>query len=459
VRIGQTAAWTGRHFITAAAITAFALLVRLYYVHSAVVVSPVRGDAVQYMIYAINLLDHHVFSMQTEGMPLADGFRDPGYPTFLALLMAFAGRGEVFYLTTLNIQCLLSAATVAMYIVLTRRWLGMAAATVVGLGLALWPHSITLAGYLLSETLVGFLFVLALLLLQIACDRRSPRLGAIAGLTIAMATLTNATLLPIIPLFAVIAAWRDRSRRVMWSMVLLGALIPAAAWAIRGAYLPPGSNDAAGDRVAMNFVQGSWPEYHAAWSATVIGREEAPKAILRAIGAEYDLLREDRATGLAAMAGRMSQDPSRYLMWYLGKPAELWGWTIGIGNGDIYVFPTYQSPLSQHGPLRVTTDLLFIANPLLMSLALIGLIVVAASAKKTPASLRVGALAVALLTAIFTALQADARYAVPYRGMEWVLAVTGGIWLTKSYRDLRRRIRAPMASRLRDTSVTTSSEE
>ena len=427
----RTTAWTTRQAVSVAAISLLALVIRLYYVHTAVVINPLRGDAVQYVIYAINMLDQHVFSLETTGIPMPDGFRDPGYPTFLALLMTMAGRQQVFYLTALNVQSLLSAATVGIYIILTRRWLGMTAALVVGLGMTLWPHTITLAGYLLSETLVGFLFVLALLLLQTACDRRSSRWGFAAGLVFAMAALTNSTLLPVLPLFAAIAIWRDRERRAMWSMVLLAALIPATAWTVRGANLPTTSSGRASDRITMNFVQGSWPEYHSAWSSAVIQREEAPRAVLRAIDADYNLLRENRDAGLAAITGRMSQEPVRYALWYLGKPIELWGWVIGIGSGDIYVFPTYQSPLSGHGPLRITTDLLFFANPYLMLLASFGLLVVAATWRKRPAPLVLSAFTVALLTAIFTLLQADARYAAPYRGIEWILAAAGCMGLAQ----------------------------
>jgi hypothetical protein len=428
------------------AIATLALLVRLCYVHSAVVVDPIRGDAVQYVIYAINLLDNHVFSVQTEAPLLADGFRDPGYPSFLAVVMTMAGRQQGFYLAVLDLQCVVSAATVAMYIVLARRWLGFAAAVAVGLGVTFWPHAITLAGYLLSETLLGFLFVLALVLLQAASDRRSLCLGAASGLAFAAAALTNATLLPVLPVFALVALWRDRGRRAMWSMVLLGALIPATAWSIRGANLSSAATDGAGDRIAMNFVQGSWPEYHAAWSATVIKREDAPRAVLDAIDTDYKRLHDDRRAGLAAIFDRLSSEPLRYTLWYLGKPVELWGWQIGIGNGGIYVFPTLQSPLSGHGPLRVTTDLLIIANPWLMAFAFTGLLVVIATARNRPAPFVLGAFAVALLTAVFTVLQADARYAAPYRGMEWILAAAGWTWLADGYANLRTRVRLQRAS-------------
>jgi 4-amino-4-deoxy-L-arabinose transferase-like glycosyltransferase len=444
----QPAAWTRRQIVALVAIATLAFLVRIYYVHSAVIVDPIRGDAVQYMIYAINLLDHHVFSMQTGATPLADGFRDPGYPAFLAALMKVAGRQQGFYLLTLNVQSVISAATVAMYFVLARRWLGITAAVVVGLGMTFWPHAITLTGYVLSETLVAFLFALALILLQVACDRRSHRIGAASGLVFAAAAMTNATLLPVLPLFALIALWRDRDRRTIWSMVLLAALIPSTVWSVRGVSLAPGASDGAGDRIAMNFVQGSWPEYHSAWSSTFIKREEAPKAVLNAIDADYNRLKENRAQGLARILNRLSSEPLRYALWYLSKPIELWGWEIGIGNGGIYVFPTLQSPLSGHGPLRVTTDLLIITNPLLMSFALFGLLAVAATARTRPVTLVLGAFSVSLLTAVFTVLQADARYAAPYRGLEWVLAAAGWMWLVACYESLRVRLRS------RQTSVT-----
>jgi hypothetical protein len=447
----QQVAWVSRQLTGALALAVLALGVRLYYVHTAVVVDPIRGDAVQYLIYAINLLDHHVFSMQTQGTLLADGFRDPGYPSFLATLMAVAGRQQTFYLTVLNVQCALSACTVAMYSMLARRWIGTGAGIVVGLGMAFWPHAITLAGYLLSETLVGFLYALALVLLQAACDRRSALFGAASGLAFAAAALTNATLMPVVSLFGLIALWRDRDRRTIWAMMLGAALIPMTAWSIRDANLPSGASDGAGDRVAMNFVQGSWPEYHAAWSAAVIRREDAARAVLNAIDTEYDLLRKDRSAGLSSIFRRFSSEPLRYAIWYLSKPIELWGWEIGIGNGGIYVFPTRQSPLSGSGLLRLTTDLLFIVNPLLMVLACVGTIVVIATAQVRPAPLVLGAFTILLLTSIFMILQADARYAVPYRGIEWILAAAGWSWCAGATRkrapDYLQTVSADTASR------------
>jgi hypothetical protein len=89
--------------------------------------------------------------------------------------------------------------------------------------------------------------------------------------------------------------------------------------------------------------------------------------------------------------------------------------------GDIYVFPTYNSPLSGHGILRATTDALFFAAPIVLGLAAVGLILLALSREGRPPALRLAAVIAVVVTAIYATLQCDARYSTPYRGIEWLL--------------------------------------
>lgn len=415
------------HWYALGAVALIALWVRLYYVHTAVVDHPLRGDTRQYFAYALNLVDHHVFSSVApgQGIPLPDTFRDPGYPAFLALLVMLFGREQGFYGATLDVQAVLSAATVVIYMVLARRWMGVRAALVVGLGMAFWPHAITLAGVVLSETLMGFLVASGLLLLELALARPSTSGAIEAGGLFALAALTNATLAPAVPLFALIAAWRDASRRRFWTTLLLAAMLPLGAWALRGAGLP--ADQSAGNRVAMNFVQGSWPEYHRAWIAAINGDNAATETMAR-IDGEYSLLQANRADGMRVIRERLAANPARYVAWYASKPAELWGWSIGIGDGDIYVFPTIHSPLSSAGLLKASTDLLFLIHPLLLILAIGGLAATLLTPHRHPALLAAAIIAMTI-TAICTVLQADARYSTPYRGIEWVLIVAGGLSL------------------------------
>lgn len=401
------------------AIALLALAIRLHYVHTAVVDHPLRGDATQYFTYAWNVVHHQVFSIAPpeSGTPTPDSFRDPGYPMFLAGIITLRGDSQAFYTTTLDIQAILSALTVALYTLLARRWLGFAAAVTVGLGLAFWPHSITLSGYLLSETLVGFLIVAGLWCLQLGLEQRSRTNMIASGIAFAAAGLTNAVIVPAAPLFAAVMAWRDKANRGRWLCLLLAATLPCAAWALRGAQLPPSLTSS--NRVAMNFVQGSWPEYHSAWFAAISG-DPAAKAIMSLIDNDIARLHDDRVAGMEAIFERMRHAPMHYLAWYASKPLELWGWSIGIGQGDIYVYPTFASPLTGAGPLRSITDLLYFANPFLMLLALAGVTTILATLGKREPALVFAILLGVYATCVFTVLQADARYAVPYRGIEWV---------------------------------------
>ncbi|QWT18396.1 hypothetical protein KPL74_11645 [Bacillus sp. NP157] len=410
-----------REWFVPACVAVLALAIRWYYVHTAVVVNPIRGDAVQYMIYAINLLDHGVFSLQRDAVaPVADGFRDPGYPVFLATAMAVFGRGPAFYLAMLDAQAILAGLTVGMGAWLTRRFVGLGASVAAGFGLAVWPHLITASGYLLSETLLGFLVMSGLALLALAIDRRSTPLAATSGLVFAATALTNAVLLPLLPVFALVAAWKDPGRRRLWAALALAAFLPCAAWLGRNATLdaPPGDN-----RVMMNFVQGSWPSYHAAWRDAFIRQDPAGTAELALIDTEYRRMLADPHSGFGAVVERLRQTPAESLGWYASKPSELWGWTIGIGAGDIYVFPTQQSPLAGRGILPVVTGLCYALTPLLALLALAGAIAALVGWRACHPVLWLMVIMLLFVTAVFTVLQADARYATPYRCVEWLLAV------------------------------------
>jgi 4-amino-4-deoxy-L-arabinose transferase-like glycosyltransferase len=432
---------TARPALLIAAMTVLALLVRLFYVRTAIVDHPLRGDAVQYFAYALNLVDHHIFSIVSpDGIAKPDSFRDPGYPLFLALMVKLFGRGQPFYLAVLDAQCVLSALTVGMYAWLARRWLGTAAAVAAGSCLALWPHLITLSGYVLSETVLGFLFASGLCALQLASDRHSRSWATVAGLAFAAAALTNAVVLPLAPLFAAIAAWRDSTRRTLWLAFLFAATLPCAAWMIRGAMLP--SSLAASDRIAMNFAQGSWPEYHRAWYKALELDDAESKAVLADIDSDVRRLSSQPTAALGAIAKRFADQPARYLAWYASKPAELWGWTIGIGAGDIYVFPTSNSPLSGHGVLRATTDLIYLINPLVTLLAMIGTAATACKPRHREPALLFAAAGVIFVTAVYGILQSDARYAVPYRGAECLMAALG----VKSLYHIGRRVRRTTSS-------------
>ena len=98
------------------AITLLALVLRVYYVRTAVVDHPVRGDATQYYAYAWNLSQHGVFAKDAPGAATItpDNYRDPGYPLFLSVWMKALGSADAWYAAVLLCQALLGALAVIL---------------------------------------------------------------------------------------------------------------------------------------------------------------------------------------------------------------------------------------------------------------------------------------------------------------------------------------------------------
>jgi len=102
---------TSRLVVAVLAVIVFALSLRWYYLATAVVSDPVRGDAVEYYNYAWNLLNRHVFSMSPPGSEVVtpDSYRDPGYPLLMAVWMAITNDLDRWYAGVLLTQAALGA--------------------------------------------------------------------------------------------------------------------------------------------------------------------------------------------------------------------------------------------------------------------------------------------------------------------------------------------------------------
>ncbi|MEZ2418682.1 ArnT family glycosyltransferase [Luteibacter sp. RCC_6_2] len=413
------------------AIVVASFVLRYVYVHTAVVDNPLRGDAWQYFCYAWNLLKHGTFSLARplSGAVTPDSFRDPGYPVFFASLMAIRGTGREVYDTLLLVQCLLGTATVAIWISLANRYLGFAAAFATGILLGAWPHLVSFTGYVLSETFLGFLLASALWLLDTALRRRSRIIATASGLAFSAAALTNAVVLPMAPLLAVIMLWKDPSRRAFWLTFLIACTLPSAMWIARNTTLPTGTS--ANGRAAINLVQGSWPEYHTAAFSAIQLHDPHAQIVMATIDREASAMQFSWSQGLPLLWHRFSADPLKYVRWYTQKPALLWSWDVAVGQGDIYVFPTGHSPFEENVWLRAWEGVCFVLNPWLALLALLGVAQTLRS-HQVPLVIRWTGAIVVLATVTFVLLQAEPRYAVPYRGMEIILAITAAITLCRA---------------------------
>jgi len=427
-------------------LTLFAFTLRWYYVNTAVVIAPLRGDAMQYYEYAWNLAHHWVFAKNVPGAAAItpDNYRDPGYPLFLAVWMKLVGNtgnswyaGDSWYIAILRCQALLGALTVLLATRLGRYWLSPRWAIVAGLLMAIWPHNITINSDLLSETLFGFLCALSLLLSANAFRRQNPFSAATAGLVLGATALTNAILLPFGILLAGFLALRKLAPFKICMALALGSLLLPGIWAVRNMQISaPVAGSSSKDRVLQNFVQGSWPNFHSAWRASIFGdanTQAKAHAPLQAVEDEIGHLQSSPADGAETIIQRFSTQPFRYVTWYLfEKPYSLWDWSIEIGQGDIYVFPVKNTPF-QINPIWLASAA--ICKALNMSLMLLALAspFCGWSSQRSEARLDLQANRAALamvigllafVTLVYAALQAEPRYSIPFRSFEMLLSVT-----------------------------------
>lgn len=395
-----------------------ALLIRVAFLLGLEVQTHVAGDINDYLHYAWNLGHHAVYSSaspDTVATPAPDGFRPPGYPMFLLLCMWLGGFGSAWLAWAHALQILASSATVLLVTLLGRTWMKPGPSLLSGVLLALWPHHVVFASTLLSETLLGFSVVLAMWLASVAHTRRSRAWAISAGFAFGYAALVN-TLVILFPLVvgALLLASRHRGRLVAPFLLAFVAL-PASWWLAT----PGASTDAPGslDRAAMNFVQGSWPQYHRAWQTR---HDNAVSAwIMDSIDGEVEMILEDRRTGLKAVGARLAQEPGRTLRWYLlDKPWLLWDWDIQLGWHGIHFLPTTASPFESNPAMRAVRQALEAANPTMLALAVMAILALAGSmarGRPPPFPAVVTALFLVYVTLLHTLLQAEPRYAIAYR--------------------------------------------
>lgn len=432
----------GQHlaFIIATLGGLLAVAMRAYFCLHTDVYQPLRGgprfgDAAEYYRYAWNLTHHHLFASGNADPthPVADSFRDPGYPAYLAMFMSLTTSYEAWYGLVILSHAVLGGVTVACIVLALRGTVPTACLAIVAVATALWPHSVAISAYVLSENLTAPLWALAILLLRETATRTSMPIVVTAGVTLAAASLTNAVLTPLVIPLALVFAWKRVMPPRLIICLIIATAIPVAAWSIRNAQVTTGVSSRY--RAEMNLVQGSWPTYH---MATQLVMRNDPVGIQteRAINHEIAVLDADPRTGLGLMAERMGHSPGIHLAWYLSKPTLLWGWEIGLGSGDIYVYPTSHSPFITHPAWRAIEAMAFVINGLLAALALAGTLL-ALGRRETGVAMLAFSVTTVWITLVYGLLQSDPRYSIPFRGAEMALACFA-VW--SAARALSRRL-------------------
>lgn len=228
-------AQTARHparwdLLALGVVVAVGLVARLVFAAGAPVF--LEGDSQSYLLPGWELATGQGFSPELRRTPL--------YPLFVAA--SFRAFGQDLDALALA-QHALGLMTVALTYLLGRLTFGRAAAVLASLAIAISGPQLIDERYLMTEALFGFILAAACLLmvasLQPASTRPlspSPPLPALAGLAIALASLTRPIAQAILPLFLValllaLPRWRPALKAV--GFALAGYALLVAPWTAR----------------------------------------------------------------------------------------------------------------------------------------------------------------------------------------------------------------------------------
>ena len=423
------ARWSRRHGLAGFVCAAIAILVHFGVVLGTPIDGMVYGDGLKYLNYAHNIKHHQTFS---HAAPTAAGgdvitpdkLTLPGYPAFLAVLME-DGQNELLsrgsYERIRLAQAALGVVTTLLAFCLALQVLPFGWAVAAGLLTATLPHLAVADTHLLTEPLFTSLMLASVLAVVLAL-RPGARIRSfvVAGLLIGLASLVRPQLqmLPLLALLAVVSCRRLRPRLIP---VLVGVACFAAVmspWLIRNARTP----DAGPNLLLMTLYHGSFPGFM---------YKDDP----RTFGYPYRFhpqnqrLAREPLTFADHLLHEVTTEPSTYLRWYfLGKPAYFLAWSMVEGPGDIFVYPTRDSPYFHDRFLKATRSLHFLLHWPLMLLGLAGAVLVLwkgarfVDIRRRPAVVALAALAVYLV--VLHSIGAPyPRYNIPFRPIFFICAL------------------------------------
>jgi len=242
------------------AIFFFALAVRLLYV---VRLSPAQlsPDSADWMGIAANIAGGHGFG---------DTWRPPGYPAYLAAIMAVFGNSVLVFRI---FNSLFGSVTCVLIYFIGKKVFSARVGAVAAVLTCLYPYLIAYTGDLLSETFFTFMVALSILLLLHSSARPGIARIAAAGLVMGLTSLTKSTILPF---FVFSCAWFWWRTGKPLRALLLGAfiLLGISTWTVRNHFY------------YRNFIPVStmWRTAYLAWNDGAIywesaGEKDSPQSI------------------------------------------------------------------------------------------------------------------------------------------------------------------------------------
>jgi len=406
------------------------------------VAPPIRADAVDYVAYAYNLRTHGIYSSQPSwpsdwrGEVKPDAKRPPGYPLLLAMFLDGAPTNQ-FVTRVVTFQALLGILLVALTFALARAVFGFGPSIVVASLVALTPHVVTQATYLLTE--VPFAVCATAGMLAITWGARWQRVSLffLAGIAFGLSVLIRPTLL-YMPVVLLPVVWLVTRRSASALALVAAFVLMQIPWLVRNELVLGRMNDPT--LAIATLHHGSYPDFEYQDDPASLGFpyrfDPATPEIIRSYGSV-----------LAHISDGFAQRPLRMLMWYLvEKPIYFVAWNPIQGVGDIFVFPVAKSPYLDRWEFQFSHDLMYILHWPLMLLGYLGAILVwsrrgSLCSPDAQSALRLLSAVFAFVLAVHIAGAPFPRYSVPFRPLQYLFAVYAVMWLHALV-----RLRAPKAA-------------
>lgn len=136
-------------------VTLFALYLRGWFLVSVPQPTELKGDAQNYRVMAIQLVERRVYGYMSEE---PNAYVTPGYPLFLAVIRAIA-RDDISMLSAVRwVQAILSGLTALLIGLCACKASGRAAGVIAALLYAIYPPFVWSVGAILTEVLFNFAF-------------------------------------------------------------------------------------------------------------------------------------------------------------------------------------------------------------------------------------------------------------------------------------------------------------
>jgi 4-amino-4-deoxy-L-arabinose transferase-like glycosyltransferase len=363
----STRAW----WIAAFALLLLATALQLFNASQTVINGGIRGDARDYVVYAINLDLHGVYGRQlVDGgntPPPPDGLRAPGYPLFLSLFIDPRAK-DLGLPAVVTAQALLGVATVLLCLLLFRRvlppWWALGAAALV----ATSPHLINVSVYYLTESLFTFLLVLHLFALERGYAQESRRWLLFAGVALAASILVRPTTQYLVVFYAIalllMRGISPRARIVALACLLVPVLVSSGAWAVRNIQT---SGYAAHPVMQSNFL------HHGMYINMMYKDDPKTYGYPYQFDPDSAALSGNTPAVVAAIIESASADPVRYAQWVLvGKPTQFLAWNLTESIGGPFIYAPVTSPWKDSTPFRLLSALTAGLHGMVMLLAVAG---------------------------------------------------------------------------------------